>query len=182
MSAYSQIGCVAGSNYDYDNVWLMRLNSVGDTIKVCRWGGPQNDDLLSIIPAYDGGAIGVGCYNSNSMPPAPIPGNCDLLIIKTDCNLISGLSDIPSEEFSPLIYPNPAASFVNIRMNLKSKDNITLELFDILGNSVALDNYSVPSTGAQEFGLNVHELKNGLYLLKVKSNNIIRTTSVEIMK
>ena len=182
MSAYSQIGDVAGSNYDYDNVWLMRLNSVGDTIKVCRWGGPQNDDLVNIIPALDGGAIGVGCYNSNSMLPAPIPGNCDMLIMKTDCNIISGINAVTDDEIILSVFPNPASDMINIQLKLNTKGNVAIELFDILGKKIAEENFYSSSGDLQVLKIDVTHINNGIYLLRTQTNNFTITSPVEIIK
>lgn len=180
MSAYSQIGCTTG--YDYDNVWLMRLNINGDTINVCRWGGPQNDDLLNIIPTSDGGTIGVGCYNSNSMIPEPIPGNCDILIMKTDCNMITGIENLASEENSLDIFPNPASDELNLILNLKDEEKFSAELFDLTGRKICEEIFISSSNGSQIITFNIPQIENGLYLIILHTNGFIKTVPVEILK
>lgn len=180
MSVYSQINCTP--SYNFDNVWLMRLNSVGDTIQVCRWGGSQNDDLLSIIPALDGGAIGVGCYNSNSMPPAPIPGDCDVMIYKTDCNIIAGISDITSNENELNIYPNPASDHINMLLNDNTEEKITVELLDLTGRKIAENIFNSSSGGPQTFEFIVPQIKNGMYFFQVSTHEFIKTVPLEILR
>jgi len=163
MSAYSQIDCVQGV-YDFDNVWMMKLNSGGDTTNVCRWGGPGNDDLLTVIPASDGGAIGVGCYNSNSNPlSGPIPGNCNYMIIKTDCNIVSEVSDLKRSEYEFDVYPNPVQNYLNIKLPYKDKNNLSVSIYNILGEKIAsycnfyTDNLIVP----------VASFPKGLYFIQL---------------
>jgi len=179
MSAYSQIGCTP--QYDFDNVWLMRLNSVGDTLQVCRWGGPQNDDLLNIIPSPDGGAIGVGCYNSNSNPLAgPIPGNCDFLIIKTDCNIITGISDAISPENSLNIFPNPANDDATINFTLQKSDHVSLVLYDITGKEVESITDSFFEKGKHILEIQLNNLLSGNYYLKFQTTSSVQTKMINV--
>jgi hypothetical protein len=180
MSAYSQINCTP--NYNFDNVWLMRLNNIGDTIQVCRWGGPQNDDLLCIIPATDGGAIGVGCYNSNSMPPAPIPGDCDVLVMKTDCNLIADVPGITDNENVFNVFPNPASGEINIELTSGNEGNISVELFDLIGKKISEENYYTSVNCQQTLKFMLPEIQDGIYLIQLRTENSAKTLPLEISR
>ena len=174
MSAYSQIGDVAGSNYDYDNVWLMRLNSMGDTLKVCRWGGPNNDDLVNIIPASDGGAIGVGCYNSNSNPLAgPVPDTCDYMIIKTDCNIISGIPDVINPENNLNIFPNPSNAKFTLTVPSNSQQIL---IINSVGQIVQQLNDNIQTS--YDFSLS----SDGIYFIQVSSSAQTITKKLIICK
>jgi hypothetical protein len=161
MSASSQIGDTP--SYNFDNVWMMRLNSVGDTIQVCRWGGPNNDDLLDIIPAFDGGAIGAGVTNSVS-DALPIPGKCDYLIMKTDCNNIAGIPDAVNTGNNINIFPNPANDEIQVISNQLSVNSI--EVYNLLGERI----YSSPITdNRSQVTINIADFSRGVYVLEIKT-------------
>lgn len=174
MSAYSQIGCTTG--YDFDNVWLMRLNSVGDTVQVCRWGGPQNDDLFCIIPAADGGAIGVGWYNASSLQ-LPIPGDCDIIIMKTDCNAIVDVADFNVTDYEISVYPNPASDNVFIESPLnENNQKLYCELY-------SFDGSLVKKTEVQtNILLDISGMPSGLYFIKVVMKNKILINKIVILR
>ncbi|MFH0866328.1 MAG: T9SS type A sorting domain-containing protein [Bacteroidota bacterium] len=180
MSAYSQIDCTP--SYNYDNIWWMKLDSNGDTTCVRRWGGPDNDDLLYIIPTSDGGIIGTGGVNGNSNPlEGPIPGDADLVIIKTDAQgLITGIENTESENVFFSIYPNPASDHFTLMMNINAEEIITAELFDLTGRIIFEENFISSSNGMQILEFSVPQINSGIYYLQVRSNNFSKTIPVEI--
>jgi|YelNatPaOPRAMG01_1025707.scaffolds.fasta_scaffold78263_1 hypothetical protein len=78
--AYSQVQQTPDMNFD--NFCLMRLNYKGDILWTRIWGGPDNDDLLSIIPVGEKTFIAVGVKGSISWPLNRVPGNSDIYVIK----------------------------------------------------------------------------------------------------
>jgi len=78
--AYSQVQQTPEMNFD--NFCLIRLNNKGDILWTRMWGGPDNDDLLSIIPVGDKTFIAAGAKGSVSWPLNKIPGNADIYVIK----------------------------------------------------------------------------------------------------
>lgn len=174
MSAYSQIDCTTG--YDFDNVWVMRLNSTGDTVNVCRWGGPQNDDLYCIIPAADGGAIGVGWYNASSLQ-LPIPGDCDILIFKTDCNILTNITEAGEMDNNVHLYPNPASDQVYIVPFFKHNTQpFSCELYSTEGKLINKTN------GLKQASFDISSANSGLYFVRIIMNNKIVTKKLEIIR
>ncbi len=63
--------------------------------------------------------------------------------------------------------PNPASSTIRLSYNAKVEQNVSIAIFDIMGNKV-LDVFSgILSTGANEMNIDVSKLPNGAYLLQV---------------
>lgn len=81
VTAYSQAYQTPEMNFD--NFWLIRLNSTGEILRSYTWGGPDNDDPLSIIPTSDGNLVLAGFKDAISWPPDQIPGPSDFYVIKT---------------------------------------------------------------------------------------------------
>ena len=81
VAAYSQVYQTPELNFD--NFWLIRLNSAGEILWSYTWGGPDNDDPLSIILTSDGRVVLAGFINAVSWPPRQIPGPADFYVLKT---------------------------------------------------------------------------------------------------
>jgi len=85
LCAYSQ--SLQTKQMDYDNWWLLKLDSKGNLLWSKWWGGPLNDDPYAIIPTSDGGLIMAGWRDANSNPFYKLSlGNADFYVIKTDAN------------------------------------------------------------------------------------------------
>ncbi|MGB9595870.1 MAG: hypothetical protein ACPL7B_06270 [Candidatus Poribacteria bacterium] len=80
VTAYSQIEQTPQMNFD--NFWLLRLKSTGETLWSHTWGGPDNDDLFSIIYTSDGAYLLVGVKGAVSWPLDKVPGPSDFYVIK----------------------------------------------------------------------------------------------------
>ncbi len=81
VAAYSQVYQTPQMNFD--NFWVLRLSSDGDTLWTGLWGGPENDDARSVIPTSDGEFVVAGFKNAVSWPLNAIPGPADFYVIKT---------------------------------------------------------------------------------------------------
>ncbi|MBC7345188.1 MAG: hypothetical protein H5U03_07205, partial [Clostridia bacterium] len=80
VSAYSQVYQTPEMNFD--NFWIIRLNSAGENLWSRIWGGPDNDDPVSMIRTSDGGIVAVGFIDAVSWPLDKIPGPSDFYVIK----------------------------------------------------------------------------------------------------
>lgn len=60
------------------------------------------------------------------------------------------------------IYPNPATGN---EVTIVSKKNVTVEVYDVLGKKVKVQNITI-----NQNKLNISELKKGIYLLKIKTD------------
>jgi hypothetical protein len=164
LDSYSEQGDCPG--FDVDNVWLLKLNSTGDTTWVRKWGKERNDDTWWAIPTSDGGCLAVGSTNANSIPVvAAIPGNSNLLIIKTDANgNFSSTGKEFSENESLGIYPNPAANYLTIDTRDLQSKNYNIRIYDDVGDLVLEKCLSDSKTT-----LNISSLPVGMYVAEIKT-------------
>lgn len=68
-------------------------------------------------------------------------------------------------------YPNPAKDNVTIKYSLPSASHVTLEITDTMGNILSTPVEGVREKGGHEVIFNVSSLKQGVYLLVLKSNS-----------
>jgi len=81
-------------------------------------------------------------------------------------NSITGLD----ESNNPLgvnLYPNPSANAINLVLNLSEAVNAILEIYDSQGKLVANPKLGNKTQGEHNLSINVSNLQNGLYLLKI---------------
>ncbi len=90
-------------------------------------------------------------------------------------DIVSGFS---GEELSKLIsiYPNPAQNIVSITLPESTIDYV--ELVDVNGNSL----FSQKNSGSNQLSLDLNGVKNGMYFLKIETNNIYYTQKISIQK
>jgi len=81
VAAYSQVEQTSQMNFD--NFWMVRLSSTGETLGSRLWGGPDNDDAYSVILTADGGIVLAGFRDAVSWPLTAVPGPSNFYVIKT---------------------------------------------------------------------------------------------------
>ncbi|MFN3404466.1 MAG: M1 family aminopeptidase [Cytophagaceae bacterium] len=77
------------------------------------------------------------------------------------------------------LFPNPASSSIKFTLPFKGVGN-TIEIIDLAGKIVFVEKFGLPSTG--QFELNVDHLPDGLYILKLKTEEKIFTSRIRIKK
>ena len=78
----------------------------------------------------------------------------------------SALSERPIEEWSVTVYPNPVNTLLNVRFDMESRGEFTLELYDVRGRKLIAENALIILPG-QVAEIDLTGLKPALYLLKV---------------
>ena len=91
-------------------------------------------------------------------------------------NTNDGLSEIEIE-----IFPNPSSDFLNISYNLISHSELTLEIFNMIGQS-SMDIINIYNANKGTYKLDVYNLPIGTYFLKCNSNNISKVTKFTIVR
>ena len=77
------------------------------------------------------------------------------------------------------VYPNPANDVLNVEIQKADIQNTTIELVDLTGKVIISEKVAdVFAEGA--FKLNVTDVQNGLYIVRVTSGDEISTTKVNI--
>ena len=80
------------------------------------------------------------------------------------------------------IYPNPATENASIKYNLSTNSNISIEIFDVLGNKVeTLLNKNV-NAGPQQFTFNLEDIPSGVYYCTLNSNGKKVTKPLTIIR
>ena len=72
------------------------------------------------------------------------------------------------------VYPNPTNGILNIEVNASQSSNVTMSVFNIMGQKVAEKSASF-NTGINTASINTNELSSGVYFVTVKANGFEKT-------
>ncbi|MGF2411963.1 T9SS type A sorting domain-containing protein [Ferruginibacter sp.] len=70
-----------------------------------------------------------------------------------------------------VVYPNPAQDFVKVKIAAMANEQYQLELFNAIGNRVAIK-YATVFTGDNEINWNIQSLPRGVYTIRVSGSTV----------
>ncbi len=150
-------------NY-YKEIWIEGIGSLCGLLNVnrCSWSGgesallcfTENDTLKYINPEYN---------------------HCPQVIDNVNVN------ELRMENGELRIYPNPAHSLLVVSYSLFEKTNVSLNIYDLIGNQVlSLVNQEQPK-GENKIEFNTEKLNNGIYFCKLQAGNSSMTKKIVVM-
>lgn len=96
--------------------------------------------------------------------------------ININTPVVTGISDI-SNENNINLFPNPAGTELAISYKLKATDPVQVEVIDVLGKVIILQTINQVTTDETTTKLNLSDIADGVYFLKMKQHHsIIYTT------
>ena len=119
--------------------------------------------------------------NPDASDPTWVSAN--ILIVNVDENSINDF--IPTEFSLSQNYPNPFNPVTSIKYSVSSIENVTLKVYDILGNEVAtlVNEDKSPGTYEVEFGVaQISNLSSGVYFYQLKAGNFVETKKMVLLK
>jgi hypothetical protein len=79
------------------------------------------------------------------------------------------------------VYPNPATNVANIQFNLPTSATVTLSIVDLNGKVVS-SNTEKLNAGNNKFMFNTNMLSNGIYSVRLTSNEFVATQKLSVIK
>jgi hypothetical protein len=73
------------------------------------------------------------------------------------------------------VYPNPLKDFITIELRIEVSGSVKVSLYNILGTEVKKWDNFLLNQGEQKLKLDLSQLKNGVYILKITKDDQIRT-------
>ncbi|MBN2465447.1 T9SS type A sorting domain-containing protein [candidate division WOR-3 bacterium] len=167
-----QTASFGAGNYD---AWLIRTDSLGDSVWTRTFGGAGDDRAYSVQPTTDGGFIAAGMTKSLGA------GGADFYLIKTDADGRVAIEE-PSASRPRLstlgltCKPNPCrgATRVSFQPQAPSSKPVTLRVYDSQGRLV----HSEPARRTSSFPLDLHSLPAGAYFLRLDIGSAHASTRV----
>ena len=94
-------------------------------------------------------------------------------------NLSTSVKDVTESVVGADIYPNPTSNVVKLTLNFKNVTDVTLEIYDAVGNVMKREFYNGNENGAVK-NINISDLADGVYILKLSSDKA--TSSKKLVK
>jgi len=90
--------------------------------------------------------------------------------------------ELPTRLSISSVYPNPATTSASVRLELDTSGPVTLEVFDLLGRSVAASSETFFNAGVHEVRLEISQLSTGVYYVRIKAQGNSDTRPLLVTK
>jgi PKD repeat protein len=80
------------------------------------------------------------------------------------------------------VFPNPANDNVTVSFNLVNANLVKIELIDLTGKTIRVTDSMKLNSGLNEISLNVADVKQGVYFVKLSTEEVTKTTRLVIVK
>lgn len=103
---------------------------------------------------------------------------------KKDIHLASliGLSDVENNISSINVYPNPVKDIATLDITLSESSTATIQVVDLMGRTVIDLGTKSFKEGQSSIELDTTNLSNGMYFVKINSNNGVATKKITVNK
>ncbi|MBM3324123.1 MAG: T9SS type A sorting domain-containing protein, partial [Calditrichaeota bacterium] len=174
---------VAGATYSFGagsfDFYLVKTNSLGDTLWTRTYGGSGGDHASSVQQTADGGYIVAGTTRSFGA------GIADFYLVKTGPDQ-SGSEPVsvtlPSQYTLYQNFPNPFNSSTQIAYTLPRTNKVSLRIFNLLGEEVATLADGVQSAGTRAVPFDGSGLASGIYLYRLQAGEFVQTRKMVMLK
>jgi len=148
--------------YTNSDIWLLRMDHLGDTLWTKTYGTLQNDAAYSVKTSNDGGFVLTGFEK--------IPINA--FILKTDSLGFSTVSTPEShQELEEIkVFPNPVLNEIRVIFNsVVEFSAIELSIVDLIGNKIKCEYVEYNNS----IIINTEKLASGLYIISFKTQDFV---------
>ena len=110
---------------------------------------------------------GVDSYSSNGVNIVS-----SILVEQNQANSIDGL----------YCFPNPSSSNVNLDFYLKNDENLSISVLNAIGKEVYKIDNRIYDSGLNQLTLSLSHLRQGLYFIELKSVDVYKNITLELIK
>lgn len=161
-------------------------NSTTSPLRTFDWSLENNSCYrLELYDAYGDGfccSYGQGFYKVISNGQTIITGGTFTSTDVKPFSINAGVGISTNElEQSLNVYPNPSAGLVNLEYSLDQGATVKVLISDVVGK-VVMERTIRPASGFQRETLDLNDLSNGIYVLKVDAGNHQATRTITLSK
>ena len=141
--------------------------------------GQSVNDSISFVPLVAGPASGLILFFSNSQTS---PDTVRVDGIGISSTSVNGRSRIPPEFWLDQNYPNPFNPSTTIRFELPGPGNITLRIFNTLGQEVTVLLNGRKEAGYYEVTWDASSVPSGIYFYRLQAGEFVETKKMILSK
>jgi hypothetical protein len=177
---YIIVGSTESFGAGGSDVWLIKIDSLGNTQWTKTLGGAEDDYGKYVQVTSDGGYIVTGNTYSYGQ------GDSDVWVIKLAPDPLLDIesnNDIVISDFKlTQNYPNPFNPNTTIKYQIPKMNYVTLKLYDVLGSEIAtLVNEEIPA-GVYEVQFDASSLASGIYFYRLQAGNFVESKKMVLLK
>ena len=187
QTGYSQYGCLGGTNYVHYWVTRNMINgATGENLNTGSWN--QNQTITKTInTTLDAGWVADNCnliifvYKDNG---ALIQSTVEQSTIQsvTAPLGVNGTHEIPKDYRLEQNYPNPFNPTTNIKYSVPKDGNVSLKIYNVLGNEVSAIIDGFMKAGVYNVDFNGANLASGIYFYTLKTIEFTSTKKMALVK
>jgi PKD repeat protein len=170
-------GIVAGFGYQVDSLSLKGSGKPVDFVGVSTgkssnfsWDfGDGNSDSTTLTPTnvYTESGTYEVCFTVSD----PITGSSNTYCDSVEVQLATDIDQLFDESYSLLVYPNPFSDEMRVKYNIVNPTDVDIEVYDELGRLVDVIVQEYKYEGEYEVVWRNHSIKNGIYNLRMRTEN-----------
>jgi hypothetical protein len=96
--------------------------------------------------------------------------------------VFTSVDELTNRNMEINVFPVPARDFINLNINLENPTTASVEIYNLLGSKVYQEELGRLNAGSQSKAINVNDLNEGIYLMRVSSPNYSLTSKIKIVK
>ncbi|NNG27516.1 MAG: T9SS type A sorting domain-containing protein, partial [Ignavibacteriaceae bacterium] len=145
----------------------------------------QDDDVITVHITMQGDTIpGDNFYAGSLSTSMPLAISAQYYHYTTDI-VIVGVDDnefVVNEFDLEQNYPNPFNPNTIIKYSIADQSNVTLKVFDVLGNEIAQLVNRNQNTGSYEINFDASSLASGMYIYTLNAGNFTSSKKMILLK
>jgi len=153
-------------NLDYGCYTFNVYDVYGDGVEASMWG------------SYEDGYVSLNDQSNGVMWYGVQYGYGESIAFE----VMPGLDITEENENKFSIFPNPSTDFTNLNLQLSNNENITIKLYNSLGQVVKTDRKGLIPHGNHDFKINLDNLVEGLYFIELQIGNSIELHPINVVK
>jgi hypothetical protein len=123
----------------------------------------------------------IPCYSSSVSKDVSGPFSQSVSNLE-DNGLGESVDEISANKNAVKVFPNPSNGISNISFKLFEKSDVSISILNLMGEVILETNQLEVSPGEYTKTLSTKELSSGMYLVRIKLNNLIYTQQLVISK
>lgn len=165
-------------NYTFDEAVTLAINAGNDILLYTN----NKLDGRSLVDSVVG--IVKNKISSGEISESRIDESYQRIIKKKQLltDIQFALEEIIPSDYGLINYPNPFNSSTNIIAKIPADGNLTLKVYNIIGEEVAQIVNDYYSAGTHQFYLNANELASGIYFLRMQIGNHYSSHKIILLK